>query len=106
MVDYRARTGCIIGISSRFSLTRRSVCCVFSLESPHQGDSNKYAQHTIVNLKKKITPNYPKSAATDFSKGLKNEFETAVVNEPSVFEPLKVYCIMRSKTKGKQRRSR
>ena len=28
-----------------------------------------------------------------FSKELKNEFETAVVNEPSVFEPLKVYCI-------------
>ena len=27
-----------------------------------------------------------------FSKGLKNEFETAVVNEPSVFEPLKFYC--------------
>ena len=24
--------------------------------------------------------------------GLKNEFETAVVNEPSVFEPLKFYC--------------
>ena len=29
----------------------------------------------------------------DFSKGLKNEFETAVVNEPLVFEPLKFYCI-------------
>ena len=28
------------------------------------------------------------------SKGLKNEFETAVVNEPSVFEPLKFYCIL------------
>ena len=28
-----------------------------------------------------------------FSKGLKNEFEAAVVNEPSVFEPLKFYCI-------------
>ena len=27
-----------------------------------------------------------------FSFGLKNEFETAVVNEPSVFEPLKFYC--------------
>ena len=26
------------------------------------------------------------------SMGLKNEFETAMVNEPSVFEPLKVYC--------------
>ena len=27
------------------------------------------------------------------SKGPKNEFETAMVNEPSVFEPLKFYCI-------------
>ena len=26
-----------------------------------------------------------------FSKGLKNELETAVANEPPVFEPLKVY---------------
>ena len=26
--------------------------------------------------------------------GLKNEFETAVVNEPSVFEPQKFYCII------------
>ena len=28
-----------------------------------------------------------------FSLELKNEFETAVVNERSVFEPLKFYCI-------------
>ena len=28
-----------------------------------------------------------------FFKGLKNDFEPAVVNEPSVFEPLKFYCI-------------
>ena len=28
-----------------------------------------------------------------FAKGLKNEFEIALVNEPSVFEPLKFYCI-------------
>ena len=27
-----------------------------------------------------------------FSKGLEAEFERAVVNEPSVFEPLKFYC--------------
>ena len=26
--------------------------------------------------------------------GLKNEFETAIVNEPSVFEPLKFYCTL------------
>ena len=27
-----------------------------------------------------------------YSKGLKNEFETTMVNKPSVFEPLKFYC--------------
>ena len=27
-----------------------------------------------------------------FSKGLKNEFEIALVNDPSVFERLKFYC--------------
>ena len=42
------------------------------------------------NTKKKNTINYPKSAVMGFfSKGLKNEFETAVVNELSVLEPLK-----------------
>ena len=46
----------------------------------------------FLNLQKKITLNYLKSAAVGFcSKGLKNEFETDVVNESSVFEPLKVY---------------
>ena len=35
-----------------------------------------------------------------FSKGFKNEFETAMVNEPSVFEPLKVYCISKLEIKG------
>ena len=29
-----------------------------------------------------------------YSQGLKNEFETAMVKEPSVFEPQKFYCIM------------
>ena len=67
---------------------------MFSLESPHRCDSNEYTQYTIFSTKKKITVNYPKSAAMEFfSKGLKNEFETAVVNKPSVFEPLKFYCI-------------
>ena len=43
--------------------------------------------------KKKITLNYPKSAAMGFFEGTQNDFETVVVNEPSVFEPLKFYCI-------------
>ena len=52
-------------------------------------------------IKKKITQNYPKSAAMDFcSKGLKNEIETAMVNKPSVFEPLKFYCICTEKLLG------
>ena len=42
------------------------VCCGFSLESPHQGDSNEYTQYTIFNIKKKITLNYSKSAAMGF----------------------------------------
>ena len=52
----------------------------------------KYMQYTIF-IQKKITENYPISAAKRFfSMGLKNEFETAVVNEPTTFEPLKFYC--------------
>ena len=48
----------------------------------------KYAQYTIFNMKKENNLNHTKSAAMNFfSKGIKNEFEKAVVNEPSVFEP-------------------
>ena len=35
------------------------VCCVYSLESPHRGDSNWYTQHTIgVQKIKMISINY------------------------------------------------
>ena len=76
-----------------------------------------YTQYTIFNNEKRKSPYYPKSAATGFfSRGLtllhserpklhsilaflsairvKNEFQTAMVNKPSVFEPLKVCCII------------
>ena len=70
------------------------VCSVFSLESPYRGDSNECTQNTIFNIKKEITLNYSKFEAMGFfSKGLKNEFETAIVNESLVFEPLKFYGI-------------
>ena len=52
------------------------VCCLFSLELLHRGDSNEYIQHTIININKKITldyPNYDKVCSYRmFSKGLKN----------------------------------
>ena len=45
------------------------VYCVFSLESPHRGDSNKYTQYIIFNIKKKIILNYPKSPTKGFFQG-------------------------------------
>ena len=41
-------------------LFKMKVCCVFSLESPLQGDSNEYTHHNIINLIKEINQNYPK----------------------------------------------
>ena len=90
------------------------LCVLFRIASSRR----YYWVHTIYHIQyiKKNTLNYPKSAAMGFySKGLKNEFETTVVNregennnrprmgwnahaqlhtvnKPSVFEPLKVYC--------------
>ena len=73
-----------------------NVYCVFSLESPQRGDSNEYTEYTISQYKKE---NHLKlSHICNYricSKGPKNEFETAVVNEPSLFEPLIFYCIFK-----------
>ena len=42
---------------------------MFTLESPHPGDSNEYTQYTIFNMNMKNTLNYPKSAAMGFFQG-------------------------------------
>ena len=69
------------------------VCCVFSLKSPHQGDSNKFTQYTIFNIKRKIIQNYPKSAAMGFFfPGTQERVRNSKVNKPSVFKSLKFYC--------------
>ena len=66
---------------------------MFSLESPERGDSNEYTQYTISQYKKEFHPEFSQICKYGIcSKGPKNEFEPAVVNEPSVFEPLKLYC--------------
>ena len=39
---------------------------MFSLESPHRGDSNEYTQYTVFNIQRQITLNYPISAAMGF----------------------------------------
>ena len=77
---------------------------VFSLKSPHWGDSYEYKHYTIFKINIEITLNYPKSADLRFvSKGLKNEFETAVVNKRgTVFDSLKFYCTLHSPYKRKK----
>ena len=69
---------------------------MFSLESPQRGDSNEFTQYTISQYKK---VNHPKlSQICNYricSKGPKNEFETAMVNEPSVSKPPKFYCMFK-----------
>ena len=49
-----------------FDILESEGCCVFSLESPHRGDSNEYTQYTIFKIKMKITLNYPKSETMGF----------------------------------------
>ena len=64
-----------------------------SLKSPYRGDSNEYTQYTIFNIKTEIHPKLSQICSNMiFSKGLKNELETAAVNEQSVFKPPKFYC--------------
>ena len=44
---------------------------MFSLETPHRGDSNEYTQNTIFNISKEVTLKYHKSAAMGFLQGTK-----------------------------------
>ena len=91
-VDNSARSGGIIRIFLIFY--NMKIYCVFTLESPHRGDSNEYTQYTIFQYEKEKHPKLSQICSYgNFSEGLKNEFERAVV-KPSVFEPLKFYCTL------------
>ena len=62
---------------------------MFSLESPQRGDSNAYKQYTISQYIKENHPKLSQMCNYDICfKGPKNEFETSVISEPSVFGPL------------------
>ena len=58
---------------------------MFSIESPHRGESKEYTQHTILNMNKKIN--------LKLSQICSYRIFSTVVNLPSVLEPLKGYCI-------------
>ena len=67
---------------------------MFSIEWPHRCHSNEYTQYTVYNIKKKNHTKLSQICSQGiFSLGFKNEIKTAVVDEPSVFEPLKFYSI-------------
>ena len=69
------------------------VCWVYSLESPRWDDSNEYILQCLDDIRQIIK--YLFSCAIGrILKGLKKEFESSTVNEPSVFEPLMLYYIM------------
>ena len=92
-VNHGARSGGDIGLF--FIFFNMTVCFVFLLESPHRGDSNEYTQYTILKYNKETHHKLFQICSYGmFTKGLKiYEFETALVNEPLVVEPLKFYCI-------------
>ena len=70
-VNHSARSGGIKG--TIFQFFNMKVCCVFSEESTHRGDSNEYTQYTIFNTKKdnhrKLSQIY---SYGNFAKGLQN----------------------------------
>ena len=63
-----------------FIFFHMKVCCVYSLESPHGGNSNEYKKHPIIYIKRKslkIIPITIMSAAMGYFLGTQ---EITVVN--------------------------
>ena len=82
----------------KFSFYYEIVCCVYSLESPHWGNSNEYTQHTIILLKiENISINYshllPDLAPWLNLTGLNYLSLEQISVVPKMFEPLKFDCI-------------
>ena len=73
------------------------VCCVYSLESPHQCNSYEYTQHPIILLKiENISINYrhllPDLAPWLNLTGLNYPLLEQISMVPKMFEPLKFDC--------------
>ena len=94
-MNHSARSGGIIGIYFDVLKHGRYVVCSHKnhlIEAILMSTHNIHVPLSI--YAQKNTRNCPKSAAMRFfPNGLINEFETAVANGSSVFEPLKFYCI-------------
>ena len=74
---------------------------MFSLESPHRGDSYEYTQYTIFNIKKKVTLNYPKSAAMRFFQGTEERVRNRCVKRAiSVRATERLLCCLEDKERA------
>ena len=68
---------------------------MFILESPHRGDSNEYTHYTIFQYEKEKDPKlFQIRSYGILFQGTQERVRKSRGNEPSVFEPLKFYCIM------------
>ena len=73
------------------------VCCVYSLESSHRGDSNEYTQHTIILLKIENTSINYRHLLPDLAPWLNligSNYPSLeqISMVPKMFEPLKFDC--------------
>ena len=73
---------------------------LFALESPHGGDSNKCTHYTILNIKKENHPHLSKARSFGFSLGTRERVRNSRGKRASVFEQLKIYCILILVEKG------
>ena len=72
-------------------------CLVYSLESPHRGDSNEYTQHTVIVLKiENISLNYrylcPELMPWLTLSGSNYQCLERISMVPKMFEPLRFDC--------------
>ena len=71
---------------------------MFSLESPHRGDSNEYTQYTIFNIKRKITLEYHKSVPMGFFQGTQARVQNSHVKRAISVRATEVLLYMHSKS--------
>ena len=69
------------------------VDCVFSLESPHRGDSNEYTQYTIFIIKMKSPQIILNLQLRVFFLGTQERVQNSRGKRAISFEPLKFYCM-------------
>ena len=79
-----------------FLFYHENVCCMYSSESPHRGNSNEYIQHTIIVKEIKKTLNY-RYLLPDLAPWLTLSGSNYLCLDqfsmvPKMFEPLKFDC--------------